>query len=251
MKRIINVSLFMICLCTTLVAQEHVYVEPTQADRNYRAYREQETKPEFGLRKVESLIKKIKEPEDDGMIADYIAAISKDEFKRLNLKEQFTYVMIHPEVYSQACIDDMTSRGEDQKIFGLLTFRLSGVDWSADQYKFLKQNRDTVQTLIFETIAVKKHMGVNLKSALVEISAWESIPAMIRYYQTNRKDRDVLTVLSLILKKEQYTPYLKSKMYGKLYLGDANYMTSVCFNTANEQFLLSTAQDYYNQKISK
>lgn len=249
MKRILSIIIFISCLFTTLVAQD--YVEPTQVDRNYRAYREQETKPEFGLRKVEALIKKIKEPEDDDMIADYIAAISKDEFKRLDLREQFTYVMIHPEVYSQACIDDMTSRGEDQKIFGLLTFRLSGVDWSEDQYKFLKQNRDTVQMLIFETIAVKKHMGVNLKSALVEIAAWESIPAIIRYYQTHKRDKDILTLLSLLLKIEKYGPYLKSKMYEKLYLGDANYMTSVRFNTFNEEFILSTAQEYYNQKVSK
>lgn len=63
-----------------------------------------------------------------------------------------------------------------------------------------------MQALIFEMIAKKKHMGVNLKSALVEISAWESIPAIIRYYQINKKDKDVLTMLSLLLKKGRYNP---------------------------------------------
>lgn len=40
-------------------------------------------------------------------------------------------------------------------------------------------------------------------------------------------------------------------MYQKLYMGDANYMTSVHFNVANEGFILSTAQNYYTQKTSK
>lgn len=248
MKRTINIIIFFGFLFTKLVAQEYVYVEPTQADRNYRAYREQETKPDFGLRKIEALIKKIKEPVDEDVIADYVSAISKDEFKRLNIREQFTYVMIHPEVYSQTCAEDMTSRGEDQKIFGLLTTVFTGAEWSGEQRNFLKRNRDTVQALIFETIAKKKHMGVNLKSALVEISAWESIPAMIHYYQANKKDKDVLTVLSLILKKGEYSPYLQSKMYRKLYAGDANYSEAINFNIPNEVFLLSTAQDYYKQK---
>ncbi|UIR55726.1 hypothetical protein LZQ00_15835 [Sphingobacterium sp. SRCM116780] len=238
-------------LCTKLAAQEYVYEEPTAADRVYRTYREQETKPTFGLIKVEKLIKKIKEPEGDMMIEDHISALSKTDLKKLNLKEQFTYVMIHPEMYSQACVDDMTSKGEEQKIFGVLTSAISGVEWSEDQRKFLKQNRDTVQKLIFETIRIKKHMGVNLKAALIEISAWESIPAIIRYYQANKKDKDALTVLSLILKKGKDTPYLQSRMYQKLYGDDYSYTASVNFNQANEQFLLSTAQAYFKQKSSK
>ena len=102
--------------------------------------------------------------------------------------------------------------------------------------------------LIKESTDRSKHMGVNYKDALLEINAWDFIPFLIKYYESNRKDKDVLTVLLQLMRKGEFEPFMKSTSFQKLYSSDYNYESYLDFNKANEALIIERANNYYKQK---
>ncbi|WP_262919328.1 formylglycine-generating enzyme family protein [Niabella hibiscisoli] len=214
----------------------------------YREFRAQVSVPPYGLSKVKALIAKIKPQSDEDNSDMGISPISKKEYEALALREKFTYTMIHPEMYAQNCAIFVPQTNEDQKIFGYLISWMDEETWSERQLQFLVQNRDSVMAIIKESVTRSKRMGVNYKDALVEINAWEMTPFLISYYKENKKDKDVLTTLMLLMKKGNYADFIKSKSYKNLYGVADNYETSMAFNKANEELTLQRALAYFNSK---
>jgi hypothetical protein len=232
-------------------AQDHKdvsWVSPRPQDSAYYSMRERNNTPPFGLAKVKKLIDQRLEDLPDEALIDYDAGISNAEFERLTLEEKFTYTMIHPEVFSQACAERMFIFDPQRKIFGHLLFVYNGVFWSERQVGFMKRNKDRVIGWITDLTSENKELGLNYKSALVEVDAWESIPFLISFYKRKPEDLDVLTTLMLMMSKDKSMDFQQSNVFKKLYGKDANYDSWIALTTANEKYILETAQQYYQRR---
>lgn len=214
----------------------------------YRDFRAQTSVPPYGLSKINVLIKKIKPQSDEDNSDMGISPLSHKDYDALSLREKFTYTMIHPEMYAQNCAIFVPQTNEDQKIFGYLISWMNEETWSDRQLDFLQKNRDSVMAIIKESVTRSKRMGVNYKDALVEINAWEMIPFLISYYQENKKDKDVLTTLMLLMRKGNFSDFIKSKSFRNLYGLADNYESSITFNKANEALILQRSQNYFHSK---
>lgn len=215
--------------------------EPSKESQAYHDYRTKTTTPPYGLAKVQALIGKIRyDGEND------LKALGAKTYNSLSLREKFTYTMIHGESYSQNCDAMPPIQEEQKKIFAYIPDMFGEYAWSERQIKFLKNNRDSVRALIKESVIRSKRLGVNYKHAIVEMNAKEMIPFLVETYNTTKQDRDILTLLMQLMKDNEYEPFLKSASYRKLYGEDADYLSYLDYNTANEQLIIKRATDFYN-----
>ncbi len=236
-------ALLWIGLCGTLglQAQEEEWKEPSKESQAYHEYRLRESVPPYGLEKVKKIIAAI--PTGD---EETLQKPNSKQYQALSLREKFTYHMIHGESFSQNCDAMPPIQEEQQKLFGYLPDVFGEYSWSAGQIGFLKNNRDSVMALIKESVGRSKRMGLNYKAALEEINAKEMIPFLVTTYNTDQKDHDILTLLMLLMKNNNYTPFVTAASYRKLYGADASYQAYLDFNKANEALILKRATDFYN-----
>lgn len=211
-------------------------------DSVYHEYRIKETTPPYGLDKVQGLIQKIQYNEEDES-----EALSDSIYSLLTFREKFTYHMIHPESFSQICDAIPMPENEYQRIFGFLPETYNDYAWSQRQTAFLNANRDSVMALIKESVLRSKRMGINYKQAVAEINGKEMIPFLIETYKASKKDRDILTLLMLLMRWNKYKPFVSSASYKKLYSDEYNYGSYIEYNTANEELIIKRATDFYNE----
>lgn len=247
MKRSTLFLLFCSCLCVTQ-AQDGVYLQPSKEAMAYREFRQKTTVPPYGLEKIKRLIPDIKDTPGDND-DEGIRALPDAVFQSLSLREKFTYTMIHPEMYAQNCDINMIHPNEHKEIFGYLVSEGDEETWSSRQLDFLRSNRDSVMALIRESANRSRRMGVNYKNALVEIDAWEMIPYLVDFYASiNKKDKDLLTVLMLLMKRGKFTPFMRSPSYKKLYGAEGNHERALDYNNANEALIITRARTYYKER---
>ncbi|MBC7948262.1 MAG: hypothetical protein H7Y42_10315 [Chitinophagaceae bacterium] len=228
-------------LSSSLIAQEGaVWRAASKESEEYHEYRVKPTVPPHGLAKVKALIKDIKVDEDD------TEALARNVYESLSLREKFTYNMIHAESYSQNCDANPPIQEEHKKIFGYLPDAFGEYAWSDRQSGFLRANRDSVISLMKESITRSKRVGVNFKHAIIEINAREMIPFIIAAYAEIKKDLDLLTVLLLLMKENEYDPFIASASYRKLYSDESNYAAFLVFSKGNEELIIKRATDFYN-----
>ncbi|MEI9945648.1 MAG: hypothetical protein WDN26_15695 [Chitinophagaceae bacterium] len=240
MKRILPLLLVLFSL--SVVAQDELpWKEASKESQAYHEYRIKTTTPPYSLAKVQALIKKIKYDEENE-----IDALNKKSYDALSLREKFTYSMVHGESFSQNCDAMPPIQEEQKKIFAYLPDMFNEYTWSERQTKFLKDNKDSVIAWIKESVARTKRIGVNYKYAIVETKAKEIIPFLIETYNATKKDKDILTLLMQLMRDGEYGPFLKSASYKKLYGEDADYLTYLDANTANEELIIKRATDFYN-----
>jgi hypothetical protein len=218
--------------------EEEVWKDPSAESQAYHEYRLKETTPPYGLTKVKLMISKIQSPDDENF------KLNNKDYLALSLREKFTYHMIHPESFSQNCDAMPPIQDEQKKIFGQLPDVFGDGSWSERQTNFLKSNRDSVIAFIKESTTRSKRIGANYKLAIVEMNAKEMIPFLIKTYNADKKDHDILTVLMLLMKNNEYKPFMTSLSYKKLYGDEANYQTWLDFNKANEELILKRASDF-------
>ncbi|MBC8987019.1 hypothetical protein H9X96_14695 [Pedobacter sp. N36a] len=220
------------------------WIEASPASQAYHASRFKNTTPPYGLAKVKAMIAGIKSTGGDGDI--YFNVLSSKLYQNLSLPEKFTYHMIHPEISSQNCDIPTPILEEDLKIFGNLPDPFDEQNWSERQLNFFISNRDTVLSLISESINRSKKVGLNYKIAIEHVNGWEVIPVLINVYKTDRKDHDILTVLIQLMKKNDYQPFMTSASYLKLYGNNSTYTSFISFNQANEDLVINRAEAFYN-----
>jgi len=223
------------------------YKEPSKASYAQHDYRSWEAEPPYSLAKIKALVKKVKSVEtaDPDVFAEKLDPVV---YQSLTYREKFTYHSIHAESYSQNCDVSMTGQDEDKKIFGRLLDIFGEGSWSDRQNKFFISNRDSVMYLIKDCVTRDKRVGLNYKHALVDINATEMIPSLINTYKNNKKDRDILSVLMLLMKNNEYQPFMASASNKKLFGSDeySGYDAFLNFNTANEDLIIKRATDFYN-----
>lgn len=238
----------------TASAQKELDVNwnPSKKDIAFYDARMQVVVPPFALTQVKNIIKEeAAKPAGADAVSDFDQSISKKTFKAMSTEEKFTYTMIHPEVYSQACAEQFYAKLPQKKIFAQLLSGFSGEEWSERQIDFLKQNRTEILVLLEQSIQQKAKIGLNFKDAYLRIEAWESIPFLITFYKKNKKDKDVLTLLMLLMEQAQFPAFKNSIIYQKLYGDDAGYEQWIDYTVANETLILNTAKAYYDSKNSK
>ena len=232
-------ELILLALCLPFMGISQEEWKASATSEAYHNNRMKNTVPPYGLEKVKNLLSKI----DSG--SEENRTLSSKDYTSLSLREKFTYTMIHGESYSQNCDVAPPIQEEHQKIMAHLPDAFDEANWSNRQMDFLNGNRDSVLALIKESVRRSGHMGLNYKTAVVEMNAKEMIPFLAETYNRDRKDHDLLTVMLLLLKINKYQPFTSSASYGKLYGKDSNYQSFIQFNTANEALVLKRATDYF------
>ncbi|RYG23606.1 hypothetical protein EON82_13500 [bacterium] len=216
------------------------------ATQRYRQYRIADTEPPFSLAKVKAIIAKIKPTPGEDPSEELLVTKA---WSRMTTRERFTYCMLHGEVYSQNCNAMPWVAGEEKKIFAELSGLQGETLWSDRQRAFLKQNRREVIRLLRTTMQERRRAGLNLKVAIMEMDAYPLIPDLVRLYQRERKDQDILTVLGALMKQGKYRPFVTSTVYRKLYGPDANYQSSIVASEANQKLMLDLATGYYRSRV--
>lgn len=223
-------------------AQEEVWKEASAESQAYHQYRIKETMPPYGLPKVKALVAKIRSNDDEDL------KLNNKDYEALTLREKFTYHMIHAESFSQNCDAMPPIQDEQKKIFGYLPDAFDEYSWSERQINFLKKNKDSVLILIKESVSRSKRIGANYKQAIVEMNAREMIPFLIKTYNTDKKDHDILTVFMLLMKNNSYKPFIASQSFKKLYGEEAGYQAYLDFNKANEELIIKRVSEFYSDK---
>lgn len=215
--------------------------EASKESQAYHKYRQHLSYPPYSLDKINMIIRKqvISDSEDNLVLKD-------KAYADLTLKEKFTYNMLHAESFSQNCDAMPPIQDEQKKIFGYLPDMFEEFTWSERQEKFFTDNRDSVVALIKECVSKNNRVGINFKQAILIMNATEMIPFLIKVYNIQKKDHDILSLLMLLMKENKYEPFLASSSYTKLYGEDSNYMDFLTYNKANEDLIIKRATDFIN-----
>jgi hypothetical protein len=229
-------------LDTTPVVEEYVYKEPSKESKAYNAYRMVKTEPSYALAKIKKIAKGLKQDKYDE------TKVTKKQWDAFSLKEKFTYCMIHQESFSQNCDAEPPVEEEQKKIFAYIPDLDYEADLSNRQTDFLKKNKDSVLAWIKETATAKKRVGLNLKEAIIVSSLKQAIPFLVEFFNTAKKDGDILTTLLMLMENGKYKPHLQSQMREKLYGSSGSWPRFVNFNKANTELILKRAMEYYNAK---
>jgi hypothetical protein len=215
---------------------------PSDASWAYEKFRNKITRPPYGLEKVLGLIKNAPSSGDEGG-----TMLSSKVYGSLTLREKFTYNMIHGESYSQNCDAGFATIDEEKRIWAELNGPFGEDHWSGRQTDFFNEHRDSVVTLMAESIERSRRVGLNYKNVIEEINATEMIPLLISTYNIDKKDHDILTVLMLLMLNNKYPPFMQSASYTKLYADkESRWKTFLNFNSANEALIIQRATDFYN-----
>jgi hypothetical protein len=220
--------IFFFCSFFLLAQSDGEWKPASKESEAYHEFRIKPSVPPYGLAKVKDLIKKIKSDEEDNQ------ALNKNAYEALSMREKFTYHMIHAESYSQNCDAMPPIQNEHKKIFPYIPDAFDEWDWSERQTKFMSSNRDSVIALIRESITRSKRVGVNYKQAILEKGSIKT------------KDLDLLTVMMVLMKENEFEPFLASPSYRKLYAEDADYRAYLIYNKANEDLIIKRATEFYN-----
>jgi hypothetical protein len=206
-------------------------------------YRQHLSEPPYGLKWIKEKISHRKYGASD-------TESNRIFYQSLSLREKFTYNMIHAESYSQICSAfPMEGPDEEKKIFAQLPIMFGEYKWSEKQQKFFSDNRDSVIYLMKECISKTGQVGLNFKKVIVNINAKEMVLPFINLYHRTKKDRDILTVLMLLMKNNKYQPFVSTAIAKKLYGAAASYKEFSFFKPADQEQLIEFAGKFYNDAI--
>ena len=133
--------------------------------------------------------------------------IKEAVYNSFSPREKFTYNMLHGEWFSQNCEAMPPIQDEQTKIFSYLPDVFDEFSWSDRQLEFFKANKDSVMEWIMTSASKNNRVGINYKHVILEINATGMIPFLIKTYSVTKKDHDILTLLMLLMKENNYEPF--------------------------------------------
>lgn len=241
MKKIVAVLLFVAAHSVCFAQEDDKWETPSKESEAYHEYRVKISRPPDGLEKIMGIIAQMKSDDNDNLI------MPQKQYLGLSLREKLTYHLLHAESYSQNCDARPPFMDEQKKIFAQLPDAFNEYAWSQRQQNFLQANRDTVMALIGASIQRSGRVGLNYKKAIIEINGREMIPLLISTYNKDHKDHDILTLLMILMKNNEYAPFLTSSSYKKLYANEeTSYDAWLNLNAANEALIMERATNFYN-----
>lgn len=174
--------------------------------------------------------------------------ISETDFKKLFAAEYLEYAVDHPESYRQICSMYYPDKNENDRIHANLPMKGEGFTMSNRQSQSLISHRDSVICYLNQCISRQDQVGITFKEIIVMLSAYESIPDMLQKLKSKMpRDNYLLTTMMVLMKNDNYAPFLKSDIYKDLYASD-NYKESIEFTSANNDAIAQFANSYYSWK---
>lgn len=241
MKKIVAVLVLVAAHSVCFAQDDYHWEQPSKESEAYHEYRMKISRPPDGLEKVMAIIATMKEDDTENL------PMPQKQYLALSLREKLTYHLIHAETYSQNCDARPPYIDEHKKIFAQLPDAFGEFSWSERQGNFLQANRDTVMALIGASIRRSGRVGLNYKKAIIEINGREMIPLLISTYNKDQKDHDILTLLMILMKNNEYEPFLTSSSYKKLYANEStSYDAYLNLNAANQALIIERATTFYN-----
>lgn len=204
------------------------------------------TKPIWGYAKVAKMIKGIKgkageEGGDNKILAENL-------YNSLSFEEKFTYNMVNLEEFSQNCADFPPVKGESTFLFAYIPPTDESMWFSDRQMKFFQNNRTKVIDLLSQSITRSKHVGLNYKFIITELKAKELIPLLLKTYNLQKKDHDILSVCMLMMKEAEYAPFSKSKIYKSFFGDNSQYRDRIPMTPAVYKELSTVSLAFYKSQ---
>ncbi|MBN9381977.1 MAG: hypothetical protein J0H74_14515 [Chitinophagaceae bacterium] len=227
--------------------KEEVFLPVNQSLLHYNDRRDI-SMPSYGLEKILALIEQARQKQT-GMST----VLSPEIYSALPLREKFTYHMINGESYNQNCSGPVIIQDEEKKILAQLPDIFGDYGWSVRQWGFFKDNRDSVILFMTASAVSSTRIGANFKWVIERLNVTEMIPLLITTYRNSqKKDHDLLTVLTLLMQDNKYQPFLSSGIYQQLYeSGGSRSRAYIDFNASNEAQIIQYATDFYGGLAKK
>lgn len=208
--------------------------EPSKEDEACFLYRRQISQPPYGLHEIRR-----------HLIFHYGKSNKLDTrfYQSLPLRKRFTYHMINGESFMQNCSIELPQKNDQHMLFAELPRSVFGeYGWNAAQYQFFMKNRDSVISLIRENMQATGRVGLNFKAVIIYVNAREITRPLLDLYQGAKvKDRDVLTVLILLMRDNKYGAFLSSSVYNQLYGPASGTSTCIAFTKDIERLIIANA----------
>lgn len=144
----------------------------------------------------------------------YVYKISNNKLKSFTLKEKIIYCIYFPETYNQIC--DIIEDHKAKFIYPYIDSDHFEHETSDRQLKILRDNRDSVIRYI--SLCFKSSESITNSEIwfLAQLNAYECMPDLLSLFSKN-SNNEILTYCMLLMKKDKFEQFLKSKEYKGLY----------------------------------
>lgn len=201
----------------------------------------------FQSAKLEEMLRKNagNKKESSGMLSD-------KDLAALDVAGLIVFAHQHPERYLQSCSIYSKELTYNTKIHSALPRKGEGFYMSERQFKALEANRDSVLLLFNRCFEHASALPDDYKYTICDLSGYECIPSLKQMIgRQETKDTYILTVFMLLMKNDNYAPFLASDLYKKLYNEDQEdhqYDMTVPVSKKNYDEIMSFAGAYYGFK---
>jgi hypothetical protein len=207
--------------------------------------RERLSVPKYGLEKIEPIVKKLME-------ARIPRELDERVYNSLQPYEKLTYCMLYGESYHQVCMLMGLPKDASRYVFQsppspFYKMRI-GQAWSRRQRDFFTKNREVVIQGARESLQRDRWLGANFKHALLYVKASEIMPDLVLAYKADKRDRDVLSLMMLLMQAAVYKPFSETKVAKDLY---GHYSEGILFTSEVEATILLQANNFIAEMTDK
>lgn len=211
---------------------------------------------------LDSLIIKIRKAE-----LDSLKAVSKDNnkfvfsmpiklsqplFDNLTAEEKFVYALKYPERYTQVCSMPSFDNPNLPFLHAALPFKIQGEITSKRQYDGLEISYLISVSYLNQIIKLSYPISNEYKQAIVQLHAFECIPALMFKYDTSKiKDNYILTTGVLLMKNDSFPAFINTDIYTQLYKGKVGWREKIDLTETIKGTIIDLINKYYLWKQGK
>ncbi|MCW3101812.1 MAG: hypothetical protein JWO09_252 [Bacteroidetes bacterium] len=206
--------------------------------------------PCFSSPRLNALMNKTPKPKEEWEAKK----LSEADLASLDVMALVIYAHHFPEQYYQSCSRYSRAADESEKIHSILPRKGEGLTMSFRQWESLKKNRDSVMYIISHCFENEAGISDDYKQTIVNLAGYEAIPTLKKILERQPqklKDTYILTVLMLLMKNDQYAPFIATELYKALYNEenkDFRKEMTVALTNKRRDEILALAGAYYELK---